>query len=220
MGENWIMSYLKCLDIARQFTEEERTLYLRVGTAVRPNDVLQKIVSLLKPSVKNIVEIGTASGMSALVLASCSNVEKVVTFDVKRSINTEPLWKRFNVIDKIQYFVKNNSQEIYDEINKHEFDFAYVDGSHEPEFVLSDFNAVKHIGRVLFDDIDGIQIRDLIIDENEGKLVSRRFGYWSVNNDYKVIKEIRKTLDWDEPLNPGGGILKLNFDYLEELCEN
>ncbi len=211
------MNYLKCLDIARQFTEEERTLYLRVGTAVRPNDVLQKIVIFLKPTVKNIIEIGTASGMSALVLASCSNVEKVITFDVKYSINAEPLWKRFNVIDKIQYFVKNNSQEIYNEINKHKFDFAFVDGRHEPEFVLSDFNAVKHIGRVLFDDIDGIQIKKIIINDNGGKILSRRFGYWNADNNYEVIDKIRKTLDWDEPLAPGGGILKLNFDYLDNL---
>ena len=212
--KNYTMEqYLSHDEIAKQLTEDEKTKLLRMGTAgtaVRPNDVLQQVVIGLKPSVKNIVEIGTYSGMSAMVMASCFNVEHLYTFDINPSFYPYFYWKKFGVLDKMTYICRTSSEKIYEDIDKIKFDFAYIDGSHTIDIETRDFLFIKkHCGRILLDDTDNDGVFG-IIKPYGGQRISYRFGYWSVNNDYSIVNIIKKELTWDEPYG------KRDFRHLNE----
>lgn len=205
------MEYLSHDELVKNLTSQEVEDLMRKGTAVRPNDVLQKVVTRLKPEVKNIVEIGTWRGLSSLVMASCSNVEHVWTFDVVPSFFPENLWKKFGMQNKITSIIKKNSAEIYEEIRKLKFDFAYIDGSHETEAERNDFEFIKtQCGRIIADDTDDARVFG-IFSPSGAQRVSFRFAVWMANGDYSIVDEIKKDLVWNEPFG------KLDFRHLEGL---
>ena len=208
-----VEQYLSHDEIVKQFTEKEKTILLKVGkavTSVRPNDVLQKVVIGLKPIVKNIVEIGTYFGMSALVMASCSNVEHLYTFDIEPSFYPWFYWKRFGVLDKMTYTCRSSSEKIYEDISKIKFDLGYIDGSHVVDIETRDFLFIKkYCNRILLDDADDAGVFG-IIEPYGGQRISYRFGYWSATDDYSIVDIIKKDLTWDEP------IAKRDFSHLDK----
>lgn len=206
-------------DLIRIFTKNEIELFLRCGTAIRPNDALPLVISKLKPEVKRIVEIGPGCGMTTLVMASCENVISIDTFDIKLQIVAVPLWKKFNVDKKINYHIMPSSKDIYEVIDSLDFDFAFVDGSHVYEDELDDVKHVMKCGRVLVDDYDGLQIKR-IIDDIGGKQLEDRFGLWMQNEDYSVIEELIAMNLWKEPKNITGNIDKLDFRHLDGVKDN
>ena len=204
--------YLSHDEIVKQFTEDEKTKLLKIGravTSVRPNDVLQKVVIGLRPAVKNIVEIGTYLGMSALVMASCTNVEYLYTFDIIPSIYPWTYWQRFGVMDKMIYICRTSSEKIYEEISKIKFDFGYIDGSHAIDIETKDFLCMKkYCNRILLDDTDDAGVFG-IIKPYGAQRISHRFAYWCANGDYSIVDIIKKGLTWDEP------IAKKDFSHLD-----
>lgn len=207
------MKYLSCIEIAKKLNFFEREKFLVGGTSVRPNDVLQKIVSGV--GAKNIVEIGTGFGTATIAIASCTSVKKVVSFDVKKSIWPEYLANVFNLQDKIEIIVAKDSQEIYKKMGKYEFDFAYIDGGHIPPFPKNDFKACKKIGRILMDDVYSNHVSK-VIQDNQGIEVSIRFGYWAKNKDYSIVQKIRSEITEDDTVGPDGK-LQCDFNYLYNL---
>ena len=197
-----IEQYLSHDEIAGQLTEDEKKHLFKegaFGTAVRPNDVLQKVVYNLFPKVKVIVEIGTWRGLSSLAMASCSNVEHLYTFDIIPSVYPWVYWEKFKVADKITYVCRSSSKKIYKDIKKIKFDLGYIDGSHTPDIEEDDFSCMKkYCDRILLDDTDNEDIFN-IIKAHGGKRISYRFGYWSADNDYSIVDIIKKEITWDEP---------------------
>jgi len=203
-------SYLAHNELIKNLTDQEVIDIMRQGTSVRPNDVLQKFITRLVPDVKNIVEIGTWRGPSSLVMASCSNVEHVWTFDINPTYFAEKLWEKFHLENKITHVVKHTSEEIYEEIKKIKFDTAYIDGSHETEAETKDFMFMKtQVDRIIMDDTDDNRVFG-IFKPFGAQRISFRFAVWMANGDYSIVNEIKKDLVWDEPYG------KLDFRHLDK----
>ena len=202
--------YLSCIEMAKQLNFFEREKFLVGGTSVRPNDVLQKMVSGY--GAKNVIEIGTGFGTATIAIASCVSVERVISFDVKPSIWQKYLAKQFQLQDKIEFITVENSQEIYDKIKKYKFDFAYIDGGHIPPFPEEDFKACKKAGRILMDDAYSKHVSK-VIQDNKGMAVSIRFGYWAKDGDYTIAEKIRSKIIEDDIMGPDGK-LQCDFNYL------
>jgi predicted Zn-dependent protease len=123
----------------------------------------------------------------------------------------ENLWKKFGMQNKITSIIKKNSAEIYEEIRKLKFDFAYIDGSHETEAERNDFEFMKtQCGRIIADDTDDARVFG-IFSPSGAQRVSFRFAVWMANGDYSIVDEIKKDLVWNEPYG------KLDFRHLEGL---
>lgn len=203
------MKYLSHNELISKLSEQEMNDLMRQGTSVRPNDVLQKAVTKLKPEIKNIVEIGTWRGVSSLVMASCENVDTVYTFDINPSYFPEKLWEKFGLRGKIVHVILPNSFEIYKAIEKLDFDFTYIDGSHKTEEETRDFLVMKLFSdKILIDDTDDDRVFG-IVSPYGAKKISFRFAVWMKNNDYSIVDEIKKDLEWDEPYG------KMDFRHLE-----
>lgn len=206
------MKYLTYPEIVKILSKEDQERFLVGGTSVRPGDALQKIITAV--DAKRVVEIGTGFGTSAIAIASCECVEFLLTLDIKNSVWPEYLAKKFGLDHKIHFIPVDTSQEIYEIIKAQDFDFAYIDGAHIPPFVENDFNAVKHIGRVLFDDAYSKQVAGVAMANNAVK-VNIRFAYWSETEDYSTIKKIKGLLNPADTLNESGKLVH-DYDYLKK----
>ena len=180
------MKYLTYKDFVEKLSKENQERFLVGGTSVRPDDALQKIITGIQPKV--VLEIGTGFGTSAIAIASCSTVKKVITFDIKKSIWPGYLAEKFNLQEKILY-LSAAQQEIHTMIKALKFDLAYIDGAHIPPYTEADFEAVKHCGQVLLDDAYSNYIRG-IVAVNGAFMISNRFAYWNAERDYKKAQKI------------------------------
>lgn len=104
---------------------------------------------LLGANPKNIVEIGTASGVSALIEADYAHV---CTIDVVLFPTALTIWYKYKRLDDIDYYIVNSEDDKSKLIKSLDFDFAFIDGCHEYDFVKLDFECVKRCGQVLFHD--------------------------------------------------------------------
>lgn len=148
-------------------------------------DLYDAMVKLDFKDVGAAIEIGTHNGLSAIILTNWA--KRVYTFDISLR-NSEFLWRFFGVRDKISSFVGPRS-ELEWEINYiqenwldvgvvEHFNLAYVDGSHDYEWVKKDFELVKFTGRVLFHDYDLIPDVRKFGDEIGATWVSPNIGMW------------------------------------------
>lgn len=119
-------------------------------TAVDP--IFIKTLDSLNFRPKTIVEIGTYKGESAAILARYC--DKVITIDVDESNRDDQigLWVQEGVVRKIQRVVMYSSIYRRRWLEKTDFDFAFIDGSHLWENVERDFEDTKKCGCVLFHD--------------------------------------------------------------------
>ena len=206
-----MVKYLTHDKFVEALTEQEVKDMVRQGTTVRPNDLLQKIVTRMRnPGVKRIIEIGTWRGLSSLVMASCPNVEHVWTFDINPLYFPEKLWKKFGLEKKITYACLKNSDEIYEAIKEIPCDFAFIDGSHKTEDETNDWNFMKtHCSRILIDDTDDDRVFG-IVEPYGAQRISFRFAYWHRDGNYDIKAAIKKDLVWDEPKG------KIDFSHLDK----
>lgn len=198
--------YLTHNELVSKLTKQEIEDLMKKGVSVRPNDILQKVVYRLKPEVKVIVEIGTWMGLSSLVMASCSNVKHVYTFDINPF--PQKLWSKFGLEHKVTYTCLPSSEAIYKIIGGLKFDFAYIDGSHKTKDETKDWNFLRqHCDRILVDDTDDDRVFG-IFEPFGARRISFRFAIWVKSGDYGIIDEIKKDLTWDEPYG------KMDFRHL------
>jgi len=95
-----------------------------------------------------IIEIGTKRGVSAAVFAMYA--PKVITFDVAPlSKECHAIWEHLAVTDRIEQRIVTSEVANVDGIHA---TFAFVDGDHAFVSVMRDYNAVRHVGTVLFHD--------------------------------------------------------------------
>lgn len=132
-----------------------------------------------KPKV--VLETGTASGCSALLLAQYA--DEIVTFDVIDVPMKYDIWKHFGVHGKITAHTIKDTSEIPGLLTK-EFDFAFIDGDHSYEGCSKDIAIAEKCGRLLFHDIYHSPIISAIRDLTKRKggiyfVCGPTFGYWS-----------------------------------------
>lgn len=132
-----------------------------------------------RPNV--VLETGTASGCSALMLLQYAN--KVVTFDIKEVSMKYDIWRHYGVLERVKAFVVKETSEIPGLLTE-DFDFAFVDGDHSYEGCAKDILIVEKCGRILFHDIYHPPIIQAINELRARKGGSYiqcgpTFGYWS-----------------------------------------
>lgn len=118
---------------------------------------------------KNVVEIGTGQGISAVIMAQFAN--HVYTFDIKHP--EQNIWG-FLKCNNITLTI--GDAEKYQKLNTLEFDFAFIDGNHEGDFPMMDFEAVKKCGRVLFHDIKRPAVKK-VLDALDVTIIND-MAYW------------------------------------------
>lgn len=153
------------------------------------NDIILKYPEVLKKSCipknpnifkellenkkyKNVVEIGTGSGLSTCMISAF--VSHVYTFDVRvKNYVRDLFWDM-----KIKNITRVISRtEIYPFIETLDFDFAFIDGDHTGEAPRLDFEAVKKCGRVLFHDINRPAVKALLYELQNVEIIGE-MAYW------------------------------------------
>lgn len=144
------------------------------------SDLNETMLSLGK--FEDVIEIGTHNGLSTAVLTHYSR--RVFTFDIALR-NAEFVWNLLGVRNKISSYVSSYPDAIRSEIEyiKRDwkdinFNFAFIDGSHEYYGVKNDFEMVKFCGKVLLHDYDiGNDIRALC-NEIGAERIGHNIAYW------------------------------------------
>lgn len=102
-----------------------------------------------------IVDIGTASGSSAFIMALGSkDSTKIFTVDTNRNDNFISDRKRLGFEEKITY-IEDTSKTAFTQLNKYKIDLLFIDGNHTDYNVKEDFNLYSQLltGVVIFHDI-------------------------------------------------------------------
>lgn len=150
-------------------------------------DEEENIRNFLKSKkVKNIIEIGTFRGVSALLFSDYA--EQVKTIDIHTHTQPLPLWVYFGKIRSIDYITVKDDQDKKEVSDNSVFDFAFIDGEHSTESVKYDFECVKKCGRVLFHDyynrkiIHHYGVKEFVDTlPKEEVTIFEPFAYWEKN---------------------------------------
>lgn len=167
-------------------------------------EIKQKLLNYMNNNKQNdILEIGCYEGLSSVFFAdnlldhpesSLTCVDPFMTLENNDHknllINSEEENFDFNInncnnTNKIS--IKKITSDKFFETNEKYFNFIYIDGSHEPDFIIRDMrNSFKYLikdGIMWMDDYlgaDGVKIKnvmDLFLKENESKYVIIHKGY-------------------------------------------
>jgi len=118
-------------------------------SAAKRERAFRYYLELANPKIA--LEIGTCLGISTALIAQYA--DKVYTFDKADHPIKYKIWEFLGVSKKITPYIINNETEKSEICGNLEFDFAFIDGCHSYEGVLSDFNCVKNkCSKILFDD--------------------------------------------------------------------
>jgi len=132
---------------------------------------------------KEVVEIGTACGMSAIVMANVAiHVTTIDIFGIRDYTDIDSAYedvkKSLSVYENIKV-IKNNSVLECNNFKNKSCDMVFIDGNHSFEAVTADFYAwlpkVKDNGIILFHDYSDIhptskQAIDRLYEDNKGIL--------------------------------------------------
>jgi predicted O-methyltransferase YrrM len=152
---------------------------------------LNKVMELLNIEIVDMIEIGTHNGLSSTIFTNYAR--RVFTFDVCLR-NSEFVWNLLGVRNKISSFVgsvPNIEWELgylqrelpYRKVD-HNFNFAFVDGSHDYDWVKHDFELVKFCKRVLFHDIAICPgVNRFCKEYNIQQIEDYNFGYWRADEE-------------------------------------
>jgi hypothetical protein len=151
---------------------------------------LDEAIKYLNIPISEAIEIGTFNGFSTAILTQYAR--KVFTFDVCQR-NEEFIWNELRVRDKIHAFVSTNEM-IEWEINfffksdwkQHKvdcnFNFAFIDGSHDYDMVKRDFELVKFCKKVLFHDYNiAPDVNKFCKEIGAKQLPILSYAYWEEN---------------------------------------
>lgn len=126
-----------------------RALYLKFGIGIfRRSTALLGLDRLIRENNvrgKRCVEIGTACGMTAIILSR--HFDEVVTIDIEPN-DKKAMYAEACGVRNIRFVDCQNGAKA-ELINSLDFDAAYSDGDHSKD-TEADFALVKRCGRVLF----------------------------------------------------------------------
>jgi hypothetical protein len=153
------------------------------------NELEEAIKQTVKTPIDFMIEIGTHNGLSSAIFTHFA--KRVFTFDVALR-NQEFVWGLLGVRNKISSMVStrdNLEWELnYIKTNNFwkekdcNFNFAFIDGSHEYYMVSRDFELTQHTGRVLFHDYKTSPGVHAFCDEiGATPLDSVNFAYWEAS---------------------------------------
>jgi len=110
--------------------------------------VLRRFLS--QEPIKIAVDLGTAKGVSAALLACYA--DKVYTLDSEEILIANCIWDKFGIKNKIQFLRVPTNEDKTDILKNLDFDFAFIDDQHDYEGAKISFEATEKCGRVLFHD--------------------------------------------------------------------
>lgn len=113
---------------------------------------------------RTAIEIGTYRGVGAAEMSQFC--ERVITFDLHHgrmeqlgeTLDRQEFWRSLG-IENIELVLVDDDSEKAERIRRLDFDFAFIDGAHDPS-VANDFELVKRCGHVLFHDYDRRNVPD------------------------------------------------------------
>lgn len=131
------------------------------------------ILSVEKPHT--LLEIGTHHGCSAAWLSQFCDV---ITVDIEDKGQFE-MWEALEIKNVRGYVLK--PEEVHPFVLGQDFDMAFIDGAHDPESVMADFDAVKKCGRVIFHDyIDKPGMGVFALVNTLSKVtIMKNYAYWN-----------------------------------------
>ncbi len=154
--------------------EDIKKLNTGIGCTIEDYIFIYGLITLLKP--KTIIEIGTNTGVSSIVMASAlkeNNIKgKIFTYDIsnncltiaKKQIKNAGLENYINPL-----FGTSNCAKKLDL----KFDFAFIDGDHSYEGVKRDFENLKNkCEYILFHDVNNTGTVKRFIKELQGEKLS------------------------------------------------
>lgn len=146
-----------------------------IGCTIEDYEFIYGLTALLRP--KTIVEIGTNTGVSSIVMALAlkeNNIDgKIYTFDISREW-LDIAWKQIKEMNLGMYINgwlgdSTNAKNL----NIREYDLAFIDGDHTYEGVKKDFDNLKHKAKyILFHDTQSCEGVTKFINELEGEKIS------------------------------------------------
>lgn len=156
--------YKYCQDFTREIVElfgDSNVLFRSIFDSCRRTDrFLQGLKS--KVEAKNILEIGTFTGVTAAFIALLHSKASVTTIDIASKVlhytesDRRKVWEATGTIDQIKAFVGDNETKKKLITEHGPFDLAFVDGDHSYEGVLYDYECLKgnltSDAIILFDD--------------------------------------------------------------------
>lgn len=143
------------LEIVRKITKTVRSFHHHYH-------ILYDLANTIEKEKITYLEIGAYAGASAILMLHNEKVEKVFSIDIGHPIKEKTVLKNvsdFFKDDRYHYIVGNSANNKVKEslLNKtKEVDILFIDGSHEYDYVLKDFENYSPIvskgGFIVFDD--------------------------------------------------------------------
>jgi len=118
------------------------------GSMIGHETLIRRLLADLRP--ETIVEIGTLYGVSTILWAQ--HAERVITIDLKLLSETERLWTKYGVRDRITAKKVGNEFEKRQITQDLHIDLAFIDGGHTYEAIRDDIEATGHAKALLFHD--------------------------------------------------------------------
>lgn len=163
---------------------------------------------LLRKPIKHVLEIGTYNGLGTAFMAQYA--EKVTTIDIADYPLKKDIWNAVGVTDKITAHLVETEEEKQVIIDDLDFDVAFVDGNHFEEYPRTDFEMVKHCGRVILHDYhtDFPDVMRFVDGLNQDTIeIKGLFVYWEDSMPPAVMfPEFNFNLEYVQKYIKGSGL--------------
>jgi len=129
-----------------------------------------------------LVEIGTARGISTLLLLELSH--RIFTFDIKEYPIKYEIWESIcgSFQPKISSQIIASSEQTSHLLKGVQFDAAFIDGFHRYDSIKYDINMLKKCGNILFHDYDWRSVEQAIqeLHKEEGGVLTvlNKYAHW------------------------------------------
>lgn len=200
-GEHALYQYMldisvrdnKILEQANQLSMEHTPLMMQ--SLPETLNFLQWLVSSFK--AKNILEIGSFTGISALAMALVAKDVHITCLDSSSVFSkiATIVWQKFSVTEQIELLVddaKLSCQSFVEQQAKPEFDLIFLDANKQdyPVYYEYAIQLVKHGGIIV---VDNVFIKGRVIDMNNQKPSTqgvRELNLQLLNDDRVILSTL------------------------------